>query len=99
MHRGLEPAPERSRKISWKDCLAQHWELIVAADFFTIEVWTVKGPQRFSVPDGLLARKRYLIHDRDALFTADFLLTLKVRAAAGLRACGTRGLSCWDRQA
>ena len=77
---------------------------IVAADFFTVEVWTTKGLQRFIVlflielssrrveiggisdaanglpmtqiacnltdsVDGLLAGKRYLIHDRDPLFT------------------------------
>jgi len=27
-------APERSRKTTWKEFLAQHWDLIVAADFF-----------------------------------------------------------------
>src|SRR3954452_2576907 len=46
---GLEPAPERSRKTTWKDFLTQHWELIVAADFFTVEVWTRKGLQRLFV--------------------------------------------------
>ena len=46
---GIEPAPERSRKTTWKEFLTQHWELIVAADFFTIEVWTAKGLQRFIV--------------------------------------------------
>jgi putative transposase len=109
---GIEPAPERSRKTSWKKFLAQHWDLIVAADFFTVEVWTAKGLQRFVVlffielstrpmeiggisaaangpwmnqiarnltdsVEGLLTRKRYLIHDRDPLFTDDFLGTLK----------------------
>ena len=34
---GIEPAPERNRKSTWKEFLKQHWELIVAADFFTIE--------------------------------------------------------------
>ena len=29
--------------------LTQHWELIVAADFFTVEVWTGRGLQRFIV--------------------------------------------------
>ena len=43
---GLEPAPDRSRKTSWKEFLTQHWELIVAADFFTVEVWTAKRLQR-----------------------------------------------------
>src|SRR5436190_7693184 len=104
---GIEPAPERSRKTTWKEFLAQHWELIVAADFFSVEVWTWKGLKRFWVlffldlatrqveiagissaangfwmsqvgrnatdaVDGILFGKRYLIHDRDPLFTAEF---------------------------
>ena len=109
---GIEPAPERSRRTSWREFLAQHWEMLVAADFFTVEVWTAKGLRRFLVLffielssrrveiggisatasglwmnqiarnltdsiDGLLTGKRYLIHDRDPLFTAEFLCTLK----------------------
>jgi putative transposase len=104
---GIEPAPERSRKTTWKEFLTQHWELIVAADFFTIEVWTARGLKRFLVlffldlstrrveiagiaskanglwmaqigrnatdaVDGILNGKRYLIHDRDPLFTTEF---------------------------
>src|SRR3954454_3523119 len=46
---GLEPAPERSRKTTWKEFLTRHWELIAAADFFTVEVWTRRGLQRFMV--------------------------------------------------
>jgi hypothetical protein len=46
---GIEPAPERIRKTTWKEFLTQHWELIVAADFFTVEVWTSRGLQRFMV--------------------------------------------------
>src|SRR3954449_4305179 len=46
---GLEPAPERRRKTTWKEFLARHWELMVAADFFTVEVWTRRGLQRFLV--------------------------------------------------
>jgi putative transposase len=46
---GIEPAAERSRKTTWKEFLTQHWELIVAADFFTVEVWTVSGLKRFLV--------------------------------------------------
>ena len=109
--RGIEPAPERSRKTTWKEFLSRHWELIVAADFFTVEVWTRRGLQRFMVlffidlqtrkveiagiatianglwmsqigrnvtdtVDGILVGKRYLIHDRDPLFTTEFLTTL-----------------------
>jgi transposase InsO family protein len=105
---GIEPSPERIRKTTWKEFLTQQWELIVAADFFTVEVWTRRGLQRFLVlffidlstrrveiagvsstanglwmtqiarnltdnVDGLLTGKRYLIHDRDPLFTAEFL--------------------------
>lgn len=43
---GIEPAPERSRKTPWLEFLTRPWELIVASDFFTVEVWTAKGPQR-----------------------------------------------------
>jgi putative transposase len=105
---GFEPAPERRRKTTWKEFLTRHWELIVATGFFTVEVWTRKGLQRFVVlffldlstreveiaglastanglwmsqigrkvtdaVDGILNGKRYLIHDRDPLFTAELL--------------------------
>jgi transposase InsO family protein len=108
---GIEPAPERVRKTTWKEFLEQHWDQILASDFFTIEVWTSSGLTRFVVlffidlstrrveiggiassPNGLwmaqIARnvtdavegcftgKRYLIHDRDPLFTQDFLSIL-----------------------
>src|SRR5205814_8381116 len=100
--------PERCRKTTWKEFLFRHWELIVAADFFTVEVWTRRGLRRFVVLffielstrkveiagiasvanglwmsqigrnltdalDGILNGKRYLIHDRDPLFTTKFL--------------------------
>ena len=42
---GIEPAPERSRKTTWKEFLRSHWDQIVASDFFTIEVWTPKWVQ------------------------------------------------------
>ncbi len=46
---GIEPAPKRSRKTTWKEFLERHSELIVAVDFFTVEVWTARGWQRFFV--------------------------------------------------
>ena len=105
---GIEPAPERSRKTTWKEFLSRHWEQIVASDFFTVEVWTKNGLRRFIVlffmelwtrrvqlggitsvanglwmaqiarnltdgEDGFFNKKRYLIHDRDPLYTRDFL--------------------------
>ena len=35
---GIEPAPERNRRTTCTEFLHRHWELIVAADFFTTEV-------------------------------------------------------------
>src|SRR3989475_9726250 len=46
---GIEPAPDRSRKTTWKEFLIRHWEQIVASDFFTIEVLTPTGLKRFIV--------------------------------------------------
>jgi hypothetical protein len=46
---GIEPAPERSRKTTWKEFLTRHWELIVPAGFFTVDVWTRRGLQLFIV--------------------------------------------------
>ena len=46
---GIDPALERSRKTTWKEFLTRPWDLIVAADFFTMEVWTRRGLQRFVV--------------------------------------------------
>ena len=117
---GIEPAPERERKTTWKEFLTQHWDLIVAADFFTIEAWTRHGLQRFVIlffmelstrkveiagiasspdglwmnqvgrnltdaVDGLLNGKRYLIHDRDPLFTTEFLQTLADAGVASVK--------------
>src|SRR5215469_7071494 len=46
---GLEPAPERNRKTTWKEFLERHWDVLVAADFFSIEIWTPKGLTRYMV--------------------------------------------------
>lgn len=44
---GLEPAPQRHTP--WSVFLKAHWEAIAAADFFTVEAWTLRGLTRFSV--------------------------------------------------
>jgi transposase InsO family protein len=117
---GIEPAPERERKTTWKEFLTQHWDLIVSADFFTVEAWTRHGLQRFVIlffmdlstrkveiagiapkatgpwmsqvgrnltdpEDGILKGKRYLIHDRDPLFTAEFLSMLAAGGVASVK--------------
>ena len=46
---GLQPAPERNRKTTWKTFLNAHWGAIAATDFFTIEVLTRKGLVRYFV--------------------------------------------------
>ena len=40
---GIEPAPERNRKTSWKSFIKAHLGELAAADFFTVEVLTLMG--------------------------------------------------------
>ena len=40
---GIEPAPERGKKMTWAEFLRVHWSVLAAADFFTIEVWAPRG--------------------------------------------------------
>ena len=40
---GIEPAPERGKRTSWKTFLKAHWDVMAATDFFTVEVWTPRG--------------------------------------------------------
>jgi putative transposase len=35
--------PSRERPSSWRTFLRAHWSALVAADFFTTEVWTARG--------------------------------------------------------
>jgi hypothetical protein len=46
---GLEPAPDRLKKTTWTEFLKTHWEVLAAADFFTVDVWTGLGLTRFAV--------------------------------------------------
>ena len=46
---GREPAPERRKRTTWREFLAAHWDVLAAADFFTVEVWTARGLTRFTV--------------------------------------------------
>jgi putative transposase len=40
---GLEPAPERGRRTTWKAFIRSHLAVLAATDFFTAEVWTSRG--------------------------------------------------------
>ena len=40
---GIDPAPERKKRTSWKTFLKAHWDVIAATDFFTVEVWARRG--------------------------------------------------------
>jgi len=43
---GIEPAPERRKRTTWREFLNAHWDVLAAADFFTVEVWTATGLRR-----------------------------------------------------
>ena len=47
--RGLEPAPERKKRTTWRECLAAHGDVLAAADCFTVAVWTPRGLTRVTV--------------------------------------------------
>lgn len=109
---GLEPAPERDKKRTWKQFMRSHWESLYACDFFSVETLGLFGTVRHMVffvielktrtveiagirvdPDGewmkqiarnltdceegFLLDARYLIHDRDPLFTDAFRALLR----------------------
>jgi transposase InsO family protein len=46
---GIEPAPQRGANMPWKTFLAAHWDGLAAADFFTVEVVTLRGLVRYVV--------------------------------------------------
>ncbi len=46
---GIEPAPQRRKRGDWDIFLKAHWEHIAAADFLTVEVWTLRGLIRYHV--------------------------------------------------
>lgn len=46
---GIEPAPERDKKRTWKQFMRSHWESLYACDFFSVEVLGWFGPVRHMV--------------------------------------------------
>jgi transposase InsO family protein len=109
---GIDPAPIRGKRMPWSKFIKAHLGSIVGMDFFTVEVMTLFGIERFHVlfvidigsrvveiagigrdpggqwmlqmarnlldgEDGFLRGKRYLIMDRDPLYTAAFRSMMK----------------------
>jgi transposase InsO family protein len=46
---GIDPAPERGKRTTWSQFLKAHWNVLAAADFFTVEVWGPRGLVTFYV--------------------------------------------------
>lgn len=46
---GLDPAPDRQARTTWKEFLRTHWDVLAAADFLNVEVWTALGLMRYHV--------------------------------------------------
>ena len=116
---GIEPAPEREKKRTWKQFINAHWDSLYGCDFFAVEALGLGGTVRYLVffvislktraveiagirvdpdgewmkqmarnltdpVDGFLRHAKYLVHDRDPLFTAGF--------EAILRECGVKSV-------
>jgi len=112
LEEGIEPAPERERKRTWKQFMKSHWDTLYACDFFSVEALGPFGTVRYMVffvielksraveiagiavdpgeawmkqvarnltdpVDGFLRGAKYLIHDRDPLFTEAFIAILE----------------------
>ena len=109
---GIEPAPEREKKRTWKQFLKMHWDTLYACDFFSVEAlgpfgtvrymvffvielksraveiagiavepgeeWIKQAARNLTYPvDGFLRGAKYLVHDRDPLFSDAFIAILK----------------------
>ena len=68
---GIDPAPERGKRIAWSQFLKSHWEVIAAMDFFTVE--------------GFLRDKRFVIMDRDSKYSEAFRSVLENAGAEPVR--------------
>ena len=40
---GIDPAPERAKRTTWRQFLRAHAAAIAAGDFFSTEIWTARG--------------------------------------------------------
>ena len=109
---GIEPCPKRPERTNWNEFVKAHWESLAAIDFFTTEIYTLRGLVRYMVLvvidyktrkvqiagiiqqaygnwmkqvarnltdpiTGFLEDKKFLVIDRDPLFTKDFKEIMK----------------------
>jgi hypothetical protein len=57
---GIEPAPIRKYKTTWKTFLKAHWDSIAAIDFTTVEVWTRHGLTTFYILVAMRLKTRHV---------------------------------------
>ena len=46
---GIDPSPKRPEKTTWNEFIRSHWESLAAIDFFTTEIYTIRGLVRCMV--------------------------------------------------
>ena len=46
---GIEPSPNRPVKTTWNEFVRTHWDSLAAIDFFTTEIYTMRGLVRYMV--------------------------------------------------
>lgn len=46
---GMEPAPERKKKRTWKQFMKAHWDSLCGCDFFAVEALGLTGTVRYMV--------------------------------------------------
>ena len=49
LEEGIEPAPEREKKRTWKQFMKSHWDTLYACDFFSVEALGPFGTVRYMV--------------------------------------------------
>jgi hypothetical protein len=73
---GMATAPERGKKLVWKEFIRSHLETLAAADFFTTEVWTAGGLMTYYV---LVFMRR---PGREFLTVVDIYCTIEIQSSA-----------------
>ncbi len=90
---GIDPAPEREKHTSWATFLKAHWSVMAATDFFTVEVWTLRGLVTYYVLFFMHLETRSVHIDRDKKYTKEFRANLKREGVTPVR-CSVRAPNC-----